>query len=254
MVTGIETFKNRFRDFTNSYILIGGAACDYWFTNLGINFRATKDLDIVLIVEALDKAFVERFWAFIKEGQFEIIQKSSGEPCFYRFIKPKTLDFPSQIELFSRRLDIFGDFETAQITPIPFEDELSSLSAILMNDDYYYFTIKNSELVNDLHLAKTETLICLKSKAFTDLSQRRLDGAKIDSKDIKKHLNDLIKLTLTLPGNIIIKLPETLKKDKVLFFEIMNDYNPDFHMIGKEFGLPKFSETDFINLYQTIFQ
>jgi hypothetical protein len=254
MVTGINTFKNHFIDFTNSYILIGGAACDFWFTGLGINFRATKDLDIILIVEALKKTFIERFWHFIIEGQYEIIQKSSGEPCFYRFIKPKTLDYPSQLELFSRKPDILGNFENAHITPIPAEDELSSLSAILLNDDYYNFTIKNSDIVDDLHLAKTETLICLKSKAFTDLAQRNLKGEKIDSKDIKKHLNDVIKLTLTIPGNIQINLSETLKADKNLFFETMRNYNPDFQLIGKDFGLPKFSESDFIQLYHTIFQ
>jgi hypothetical protein len=42
-------------------ILIGGAACDFWLTGLGINFRATKDLDIILIVEALEKPLTERF-------------------------------------------------------------------------------------------------------------------------------------------------------------------------------------------------
>jgi len=254
MVTGINTFKNHFSDFTNSYVLIGGAACDYWFTGLGINFRATKDLDIILIVEALEKPFIEKFWRFIQDGQYSIIQKSTGEPCFYRFIKPKTPDYPSQLELFSRRLDILGDFENAHITPIPVEDELSSLSAILLNDDYYNFTIKNSDIVDDLHLAKTETLICLKSKAFTDLAQRKLNGEEIDSKDIKKHLNDVIKLTLTIPGNIQINLSETLKADKNLFFEIMKSYSPDFLSIGKDFGLPKFSETDFIQLYHTIFR
>jgi formiminotetrahydrofolate cyclodeaminase len=122
-----------------------------------------------------------------------------------------------------------------------------------MNDDYYNFTIKNSDIVDGLHLAKTETLICLKSKAFTDMAQRHFSGQKEDSKDIKKHLNDVIKLTLTLPENVKVNLSETLKKDKELFFEIMKSYNPDFKSIGKDFGLPKFSEADFIRLYYKIF-
>jgi hypothetical protein len=254
MVTGINTFKNHFRDFTNSYILIGGAACDYWFTDLGINFRATKDLDIILIVEALEKSFIESFWNFVKSGEYETIQKSSGEPSFYRFIKPKTIGYPSQLELFSRKLDILGNFEGARFTPIPNEDKLSSLSAILINDDYYKFTIQNSDIIDNLHLAKTETLICLKTKAFTDLAQRKAKGDKIDTKDIKKHLNDVIKLTMTLPDNTIIELPETLKQDKTLFFEIINSYNPDFKAIGKDLGLQKLTEDDFVKLYNTIFQ
>ena len=31
------------------------------------NFRATKDLDMVLIVEAQTKEFAQRFWEFIKK-------------------------------------------------------------------------------------------------------------------------------------------------------------------------------------------
>jgi len=166
MVTGINTFKNHFRDFTNSYVLIGGAACDYWLTDLGINFRATKDLDIILIVEALEKSFIERFWNFVKSGEYEIIQKSSGEPCFYRFIKPKVIGYPSQLELFSRKLDILGNFEDARFTPIPNEDELSSLSAILMNNDYYNFTLQNCETVDDFTSCKKRNTYLFENKSI----------------------------------------------------------------------------------------
>lgn len=38
---------------------------------VGLDFRATKDLDIVLVIEALDSAFTERFWAFVEEGGYE---------------------------------------------------------------------------------------------------------------------------------------------------------------------------------------
>jgi len=39
-----------------------------------------------------------------------------------------------------------------------------------------------------------------------------------------------------------------------ILFETTRNYNPDFQSIGKDFGLPKFSETDFIQLYHAIFR
>ena len=68
MVKGIERFRDYFQDFTDEYVLIGGAACDISFKNNNADFRATKDLDIVLIVEALTSGFGERFWKFIQDG------------------------------------------------------------------------------------------------------------------------------------------------------------------------------------------
>ena len=66
MVKGIETFENFFRDFSQEYVLIGGTACDLLMEEAGIEFRATKDLDIVLIVEALTEKFGMKFWEFFR--------------------------------------------------------------------------------------------------------------------------------------------------------------------------------------------
>ena len=38
-------------------VLIGGAACDILFESNEVNFRATRDLDMVLIIEALTPEF-----------------------------------------------------------------------------------------------------------------------------------------------------------------------------------------------------
>ena len=36
MVTGMETFKRHFAGFEDSFVVIGGAACDEWFTRAGV--------------------------------------------------------------------------------------------------------------------------------------------------------------------------------------------------------------------------
>ncbi|MCR5295670.1 MAG: hypothetical protein K6E30_10975 [Lachnospiraceae bacterium] len=52
----------------------------------------------VLIVEALTRAFGERFWDFIREGGYWHRAKSSGAPQFYRFDKPQQEGVPQMIE------------------------------------------------------------------------------------------------------------------------------------------------------------
>ena len=71
MVKGLDIFREYFAGFEDQYVLIGGAACDILFASNAGQFRATRDLDIVLIVESLTKAFGERLWEFIKSGNYQ---------------------------------------------------------------------------------------------------------------------------------------------------------------------------------------
>lgn len=52
MVRGLDVFRARFADRGAGFVLIGGAACHEWFARQGLAFRATRDLDLVLVVEA----------------------------------------------------------------------------------------------------------------------------------------------------------------------------------------------------------
>ena len=99
---GIDKFKERFAGHDGEYVLIGGGACDLLFGEAGQDFRATKDLDLVLLVEALTPEFGQVFWDFVKEGGYENRQKSSRKPQFYRFSKPEDPAFPAMLELFAR--------------------------------------------------------------------------------------------------------------------------------------------------------
>ena len=101
MVAGLLKFKEYFKDYADSYVFIGGAACDVLFTENETDFRATKDLDMVLIVEALTSEFAGIFWNFIKDGDYRHISGSTGKPQFSRFDKPQVEGFPKMIELFS---------------------------------------------------------------------------------------------------------------------------------------------------------
>ena len=101
MVNGIDKFRDKFKGFEDMYTLIGGAACGLVLNDAGLDFRSTKDLDIVLIIEALDEKFGKAFWEFVEEGGYQARERNSGEPEFYRFHKPSNPDYHKEIELFS---------------------------------------------------------------------------------------------------------------------------------------------------------
>jgi hypothetical protein len=66
MVKGLEDFSTYFSGYKDEYALIGGAACDLWLNDNAMNARATKDLDLVLIIEALGDDFIKAFWDYIR--------------------------------------------------------------------------------------------------------------------------------------------------------------------------------------------
>ncbi|MBR4489870.1 hypothetical protein IKP13_04480, partial [bacterium] len=136
MVKGLDIFREYFKDYTDQYVLIGGTACTVSFEHQNESFgRTTKDLDVVLIVEALTEDFGKKFWQFITDGKYRNRVKSNGRPQFYRFDKPEEPDFPEMIEIFARTEIILA--ETSPIVPIHIYDSVSSLSAILLNAAYY---------------------------------------------------------------------------------------------------------------------
>lgn len=214
---GIDIFKDYFKDFQNQYVLIGGAACDLVFENQDSTFRATKDLDIVLLVEALTPEFGRRFWEFIHDGGYEHRAKGSGEPQFYRFDRPTDARFPYMIELFSRKADSFLGDVIGPCVPLPLGEEISSLSAILLNEDYYGLLLQGKTSLDELSVLSPLYLIPFKAKAWLDLSQRRAQGQSIDSNDIRKHKNDVVRLVTLLTGIERCKLSDTVRKDMEQF-------------------------------------
>lgn len=236
MVKGLEIFREHFRSFTDRYVLIGGAACDIAMTGAGLSFRATKDLDIVLYVEALDTAFVQAFWEFVRAGGYEVQQKSTGEKQFYRFQKPSNADYPFMLELFSRQPDVLEVAEGSHLTPLPVEEDVSSLSAILLDNDYYNFIRAGRQEIDGLPWVGVAQLIALKARAWLDLTARAERGEQIDSKTIKKHKNDVFRLYQILDPAIDPAAPETVKKDIGDFIARMRAEEIDLKSIGLRTG------------------
>ena len=141
MVVGMELFRDKLKGFEDCYTVIGGAACDILMSEVDIDFRLTKDIDMILILEDKKIEFAKTFWEFIKEGEYRCGWKNSDEMHFYRFTEPKS-GYPVMIELFSRKPGYHLDVEEG-IIPIHIDEDTSSLSAILLNDDFYNFMLED---------------------------------------------------------------------------------------------------------------
>lgn len=196
---------------------------------VGIDFRATKDLDIVLIVEAPDSAFAERFWAFIEEGGYEIRERSTGEKILYRFQKPKADDFPAMLELFSRAPEGLELGNDSHLTPLPIDEAAASLSAILLDEDYYTFLKSMVRDANGIPVLGEAALIPFKARAWLDLTRARDAGGAVDERNIKKHRNDIARLLQVLSPEAAYLLPDSVGDDMRSFVEAATaetDYDP----------------------------
>ncbi len=210
---GLEKFREAFEAYSENYVIIGGTACDIAMTGTAVRPRATHDIDMIVIVENLTADFTEHFWKFIREGGYRPEKRKHAEgetPKYelYRFINGKP-GYPEMIELLSRHPDILGEPKGLTIEPLPVDEDTSSLSAIIMDDDFYHFTIDHSKLTNGLRHADSAALIALKSRAYLNLLQDKANGKQINSKDIKKHRSDVLKNVVIMEDSQVTS-PESI--------------------------------------------
>ncbi len=253
MVKGLEVFGKYFADFKDQYVIIGGAACDIHIQAAELIPRATKDIDMILIVEELSAEFVQRFWDFIVDGRYERNENGEKERKYYRFLKPANEEFPVQVELFSRNPGLLDLDERVHLTPVPTPDDLSSLSAILLDNAYYHLVIDHSEIVNGIHWASIEALICLKAKAFIDISRRIAEGIKEDNKQLRKHKGDIFRLGILLAESDVYILPDQVSEDLRVFLNLIKYDLPD-KAIFKEMGVIVPPEGVFFQIQSSLLQ
>ena len=122
---------------------------------------------------------------------------------FYRFTDGKS-DYPVMIELFSRKPGYH--LEVAEgIIPIHIDNDTSSLSAILLNDDFYKFMMAGRKTVDGLGVLGAEYLIPFKMYAWINLLDRKRAGRHVNEKDLKKHKYDVFRLLQIVTAGIKVE-------------------------------------------------
>lgn len=221
MVKGLEKFKEHFAEFEDNYVIIGGTACDITLRDTDMRPRATDDIDMILVIEKMTPEFGKRFWEFIELGEYATRERKreEKEPVteLFRFINPKD-GFPVQIELLSRYPDVLGEPTGFHLAPIPVGEEIPSLSAILLDEEYYNQVIENSVIEDSVRIANPLSLLCLKVKAFLNLTEEKKTNPNVRSTDVKKHRDDVFKLlAMRIDPFTPVELSKTMKYELTTF-------------------------------------
>lgn len=224
IVDGIGMFERTFSKYKDSFIIIGGAACRATLSEGRYTPRKTKDIDMVLVLEHLDKEFIDAFWSFIKAGHYKCATRKDKEGqkkyVLYSFYD-SLLEYPAQIELLSRPVEGLGNPENHNIEAI-IMDDASYLSAIILEPDYYDYLIGHTEEKNGLRYASVDSIICLKVLAYLNLREDKRNGKHVNDDDFKKHRRDVVMAAASLAVGDEFAVPGTIRDSISRFIEAVN--------------------------------
>lgn len=204
---GLSHFQEFFKDLDEHYVVVGGFATVMLLdSELEGHGKATHDIDLVLLTTT-SMEISERIKQYITEGQYDIQQGKKDQFQYYRFVNPKTKNFAKEIELFASNENDLKLDEGQRIIPIDPEEGLYSLSAIMLDQEYFEL-IKNNvdDSAGIAPCTNTQATIMLKMSAFHDLREN-------GDKKWKKHRRDILKLTLLLTGEERIEMSGRMNKD-----------------------------------------
>lgn len=244
---GLDRFREFFQGHENKFAVIGGTACHLHFESLGATFRATKDVDMVICVEMLDAEFATRFLRFIETGGYQARERGDRRREFYRFHKPQDPSFPDMLELFARPGASLDLAESATYVRLDVENDIASLSAILLNDAYYKALLSGRVEVAGIPVLSPELLIPFKARAFIDLDDRRRRGEAVSTNEIRKHARDVFRLLQILAGDASVPLDDEISADLSRFITVIES-DEDFR--PKDFDVPETRESGCASLRQ----
>ena len=93
-----------------------------------------------------------------------------------------------------------------------------------MNEAYYELLKKGRIVIDDVPVLGPTCLIPFKAKAWLDLRERKFNGEQVDSKNIRKHKNDVYRLAQVL----------TIDTRQILGNEVARDMKKFLCAIGPE--------------------
>lgn len=153
---------------------------------------------------------------YITEGKYDIQVGEKDQYKYYRFNNPKIENFAKEIELFASNENELELDEGQRILPIDPEEGLYSLSAIMLDPEYFEMIKSNINKSGEAPCTNTQATIMLKMSAFYDLRSR-------EDRKWRKHRRDILKLSLLLTGEEEIKLTGRMKEDFNSFIQHLEE-------------------------------
>ena len=105
------------------------------------------------------------------------------------------------------------------IISIYIDDDISSLSAILLNDDYYNFMMEGRRIVDEICVLDAAYLIPFKMFAWNDLMDKKNRGEHVNERDLKKHKYDVFRLLEIVPNDTAITVSGSVAENISKFLE-----------------------------------
>ena len=136
------------------------------------------------------------------------------------------------IELFSRPQNHVKLQPDSHLMPLHIDDEVSSLSAILLNDDYYHFLLDGKTITDGISILDAEHIIPLKMKAWLDLKDKKEQGLHVNSRDIRKHRLDVFRLFPLIREDLKVSVPPSVGADIQNFIAQMRETDIRLEDIG----------------------
>ena len=113
----------------------------------------------------------------------------------------------------------------------------------MLDNNYYNFLKEGRTIVNDITVLGAEYLIPFKTKAWLDLSNKKASGEHVDNKNIKKHKNDVSRLSELIDTDIKILVENIIYADIVKFVKDMEKEEIDL----KKLGIPNKTKEQILN-------
>jgi len=233
-MAGLSHFEAHFRELKDQYVIVGGFATlillDRELHNHG---KATHDIDLVLLTST-SVEMAAKIKTYIKEGGYTIQKGQQDRYQYYRFAEPKSEGYPKEIELFASEEYGIVLEEGQRIIPIDPEEGLYSLSAIMLDREYFDMIKSNIEEIEGVPYSNTLATMLLKMSAVYDLHHRGDDKWK-------KHRRDILKLTLLLIGEERLVLKGRMIDDVNFFKSLAKELTPKMikQIVGKDVVIDK---------------
>lgn len=236
VVPGFGRFLKYMEPFADRFIVIGGTAImfikDEGDVVLGMNGRATHDIDLIVVSERVDAEFVAAFEQLVCDGGYNGYYDRDNHPHYYRFERTANDgQFPQKLELLTK--DPFPekmDFRYASLA----QGVDDYLSAMVLDPEYYRFALTHSRETHGLRALSREGLIVLKAYAAMNHlrdSREENDAHKkgVSFSNYKKHRKDVFLLTAGLVGGEYIEVPQSIKHDLQKFYD---EHHPGLEVLS----------------------
>jgi hypothetical protein len=255
-MVGIDKVQEYLGEFKTNYVIIGGTALNLNLREFDLVERATQDIDMIMLCESMTSEYLSKFWDLIRAGGYKpsTIKSENGEKLtFYRFVKPTDKSFPSYIELFTRKPEGIILPEDIHLVHIENTEDLSSFSAILLDDDYYNYAKEHATEMHSIQVIDKFALITLKARAYISNLQLKEAGHDIKQHNIDKHKNDVYRISFLIEDNDREDIAESMKNDLREFIRLIRINQIGTRDIAKKLGVAEMSMEEFINKLERTF-